>query len=271
MAIPNLIELTKSKEYEEEINKKYLEDQEWDKAFLTYYNFLITDFVQFIKDTQEKIEQGKIPKYRAEDLGNTELKIPVTKKYWKEITNLITENGLGKGRCYSKPYMGIVTFHGTSLHKLSIDFYNELQRIERILKSPEEMKKELESFVENNAKWLEKKKTENIKKSVFSIIEDEHYELYFLFLKEFYKAITLYQETEKAKRGEILTIPFNYKSTNILRDTCINNFLSFYEIGYINNNGAGEFHGTIEEFRTAYFQEMQRLEYLGAKKTLKLN
>lgn len=271
MKLTNLIE---AKKQTERLTKEYGSDHDFEIGSQRYYQFLITDFYTFIKGIQEKYRRGDLPDEYLNDIEDFSLEIPMNYKASEFISIFIGSNQLGKTTYYVNESSVKITFGEISLDELTTAFYEELQRIEYYMKSSEEMKLELQEFIRNNPKYLEMKRGKNqITESFNSMVEDEkHYDEYYRFLNTLYNKICPYFEDEnwfkKYRTEGINKIDWHFNSYTA-RD-CVINFLEFYKLGFYQISlERATFESSPKEIKTAYFQEMQRLEQFGPKKTLK--
>lgn len=135
-----------------------------------------------------------------------------------------------------------------------------MQRIEIALSSPEITQRNYDIFTATNISWVTKRK--KTIKLVKSTEVDEKLEEYYDHLKILYYDYEILYNPHNG--GIIISNNFN----NPLTHKAFLDFIEFYNLGF-EMNGTFIIIASREEFRTAYFQEMQRLEYLGAKKNFK--
>lgn len=270
MRLTNLIELTKGKEYEEKLRREYEEDQSWGKAHKRYYLFLTDDFYEFLINIDKRIKNGELEIPNGHDLYGLKLKVPANTLYGEFIMDSINRSGLGIARYIKEDSIVIITINRISLHDLSIKFYEELQRIERTMKSTERIQEELNQFKNENKEWLEKKKERNKAiENVSNIKEDEQIDRYYNYLLEdLYKFIESYYQKDNLDPKTKIKSPLYGTPISYGIKEYISNFLTFYNLGYY-KDAIFYFEGTFDDLKTAYWSEMQRLEYLSPKKTLR--
>lgn len=271
MKLLNLYELKKQKE---ELIKAYGEEHDWEIGYQEYHDFLITNFYTVILGLLNDLSQRKISTTKNINGYYITPNInPITAEF---ITRFIKNHKLGK--VYWKYDKSNNLFLKIIFTKINIDtmldrFYEELQSVEFTTKTKEEMWLELENFKNNNQESLQEKKLRNkIKENIDSIEMDEiHYSEYFNFLTSLYNHIN--RQLWIFKYFKLPMTSMKYEFNSPLAMSCAKEFLSFYNIGEFSNSNSIltiRFYTTRNTIKTAYFEEMQRLEYfIGPRKTLK--
>lgn len=270
MRLLNLIELMNSKEQKRETYERIKDEHEWEIAYQEYYHFLTTTFYHFLKGLHKQYKEENLPQSKI--LYEFKWDIPNNNAY---VIELISKSGLGTFvRYYENTKKGEIDFLNKSLEDITYRFYEELQRVERTMKSPEEMNLELQEFIKNNPEYIKSKKEKQYIDTLESIIEDETcHSRYYEFLETLYKkSCNFLKEQDKNNNTSSDIIWWHCSYESKIEKECISRFLSFYHFGYddVTTNGQIFFIAEPERMKTAYFQEMQRLDYfIGPKKTLK--
>ncbi len=266
--LKNLYELKTQKK---ELIEKYRIEHDFEIGYQKYYRFLVDDFYGFLRAKLENL--GKSYDDYLEDMETLTLTIPRDRQSMGLILDFIGYNGLGKisfGQDAEGKKMFVIEFGNVSFDYALDCLYEELQRVEYTMKTPEEMHDELENFKTNSSDYLKKK---TLKNSLEAAIEDKSTDKYYAFLNAIYGEVVDYYERAQFVCPE----PLKSMSIDIFRTDkafdYILKFIQFYDLGTCSYDGYSlyiSFTAPIDQIRDAYTMEMQRLKYFTDENKFKM-
>lgn len=244
----NLYELKATKE---KLVRNYSEDHDWEISYQKYYDFLTKDFYDFLI--------GKIDGY-VKSLFGVELVVSIEPDTIPFITSFVNFYYLGT----IQPIYGddngslVIRFGNVSVRDAITSYYNELQTLERTMKTPREMNEDLANFSQNNKDWLTKKRF--LENSLSSTMEEPISDEYYNFLNNKFHNAFAFVKSPYKKHEHINFRTNNYETFELIRI-----FLTDYQLGdciYVDNTVAIDLFADTSQMSNAYYMEMQRLAYL---------